>query len=148
MRAFLVATALLLPVSDAWPEGPKATDDARAVLGKWQVTSATQGGALLPGLQDMRIEFTAATLAMHVAVNGKHEPFVAAKYKLDTTKTPRAIDLIIELDPNRPIIQPGIYQIQGDELKLCLEAAGLLRPTKFESARDSTANLFVLKRIK
>src|SRR5262249_6009598 len=37
-------------------------------------------------------------------------------YKLDPTKTPKAIDLI---DAKRKDTRPGIYQLEGDDLKIC-----------------------------
>jgi hypothetical protein len=42
----------------------------------------------------------------------------------------------------------AIYALDGDELKLCLEAAGKPRPTKFESKPGDTTVVWVLKRAK
>ena len=45
------------------------------------------------------------------------------------------MDTTHEIDPGKPIVQLAIYSLDGDELKVCLEAAGKPRPTKFVRPR-------------
>ena len=48
----------------------------------------------------------------------------------------------------QPIVQLGIYSLEGDSLKLCLEAASRPRPKTLESKEGETTHAFVLKRTK
>ena len=57
----------------------------------------------------------------------------------------KTIDYRSDLLPDEPI--KGIYEIDGDSLKICFAIEGE-RPKKFESAEGSTTMLIVLKRIK
>ena len=70
------------------------------------------------------------------------------KYKLDSTQKPKVIDTTHETDPGKPILQLGVYSLDGDTLKLCLESAGKPRPAKLETKPQDTSVLFVLKRAK
>jgi uncharacterized protein (TIGR03067 family) len=63
--------------------------------------------------------------------------------KLDAAKTPKQIDL--ELN-DRTL--KGIYQIDGDMLKISYRLEGDERPTEFESKPDSGIVLVVHKRAK
>jgi hypothetical protein len=56
------------------------------------------------------------------------------------------MDTTHEIDPGKPIVQLAIYALDGDDLKLCLEAAGKPRPTRFESKKGDTTVMWVLKR--
>jgi uncharacterized protein (TIGR03067 family) len=74
-------------------------------------------------------------------VNGAMEEL---EYKLDPTAKPKRIDVIVEDGK----IARGIYQLEGDTLKLCFDKdAGGERPTKF-ATDDTTYGLIVLKRKK
>jgi uncharacterized protein (TIGR03067 family) len=68
-------------------------------------------------------------------------------YKLDTTKSPVAIDMDIKDGPVKEGKAIGIIQVKGDEITLCY-VMGDKRPTKFESTKDNGAFLFVLKKKK
>jgi hypothetical protein len=57
------------------------------------------------------------------------------------------MDTTHEIDPGKPIVQLAIYSLDGDELKVCLEAAGKPRPTKFVSKAGDTSVVWVLKRV-
>jgi uncharacterized protein (TIGR03067 family) len=71
---------------------------------------------------------------------GKHPP-IEFGFELDPSATPRTIDLSA-----RTKILPGIYQLKGDELRLCLSLED--RPTDFITRRGDKHELFVLQRVK
>ena len=147
MACAALGLALLLLGFASEPDKEKAAEE-KGLLGAWKVVASEQSGKRTDSFKGATFVFTADTLIMKNTLDGKEEPFAAAKYKLDPTKNPKSIDLSIELDPGKPIVQPGIYQLDGDELKFCLEAAGLPRPTKFETGATGTSNLFILTRMK
>jgi uncharacterized protein (TIGR03067 family) len=77
---------------------------------------------------------------------GKPDDKVETQYKVDPTKKPKTIDIAPET-PERGVIL-GIYEIEGDVLKICVGRPGKERPIKFETKSDSGHALTVLKRMK
>jgi uncharacterized protein (TIGR03067 family) len=60
--------------------------------------------------------------------------FVKARFVLDTSKTPHAIDYInLPAAPHAGKTQAGIYEITGNTLKICMAAPGKPRPSEFAS---------------
>jgi uncharacterized protein (TIGR03067 family) len=51
--------------------------------------------------------------------------------KLNTSASPKAIDLVARNGPPKGKTAPGIYQLDGDTLRLCLAMEGAERPAKF-----------------
>src|SRR5260370_37484818 len=55
----------------------------------------------------------------------------AATYHLDPTAAPKTLDLTFEFrQGNKETIQ-GIYELDGNHLKMCFDSFGEARPTKF-----------------
>jgi len=69
---------------------------------------------------------------------------ITLKYTLNSSQTPKHIDTTHELDPGKPIIQLGIYSLDGDTLTLSIASAEAPRPKGFSNKADVS---FVLKRI-
>jgi uncharacterized protein (TIGR03067 family) len=66
-------------------------------------------------------------------------------FKLDTTKTPRAMD-ITPAAGGKPIL--AIYKIEGDTFTMCYAMPGGERPKEFATKADSGHTLAVWKREK
>jgi uncharacterized protein (TIGR03067 family) len=74
-----------------------------------------------------------------VKVNGKNH--VSAKLVLRAEKKPNELDLVQETGP----VYKGIYEIDGDTLKICLclsSDADSERPKEFKSEEDSNTGVF------
>jgi uncharacterized protein (TIGR03067 family) len=69
-------------------------------------------------------------------------------FKIDTTKTPKEIDIMDESGMKNDKTKLGIYELDGDTYKFCLAQAGKPRPTDFTSKKDSGHSLGVTKRQK
>jgi len=75
-----------------------------------------------------------------------------AAYTLDPTRKPKAIDLTFDRGPAEGKTLPGIYELDGDELKICYvspdpeEGRGKGRPTGFAAKAGSGHLLWVFKR--
>lgn len=67
--------------------------------------------------------------------------------KLDESKTPRTIDIdgFAGKQNEKTKTYPGIYEIDGDKLRICYAETSSTRPSKFES--DGHNNLFECERI-
>jgi uncharacterized protein (TIGR03067 family) len=74
-----------------------------------------------------------------------------ATFKRDSAKKPHAIDLVFKEGPKEDIERKalGIYEVDGDNLKIAWKKDGGERPSKFAStAGDRTTEYLVLKREK
>jgi uncharacterized protein (TIGR03067 family) len=146
MKSLLTNLAVLCAATlfAAEMQGEKPKMDQELIQGTWKAVSAQESGKSPKIPDDLRFIITADTLMIK---RGKDDP-IGMKYKLDPSKKPKAMDTTHEIDPGKPISQLAIYALDGDELKLCLEAAGKPRPTKFESKAGDTTIVWVLKRAK
>ncbi len=70
--------------------------------------------------------------------------------KVDDAARPRAIDFIKFTRPNGDAAPEnlGIYEIDGDALKLCTGGLGNARPAEFKAGEGGPPNLLVLTREK
>jgi uncharacterized protein (TIGR03067 family) len=77
-------------------------------------------------------------------IQGKRQDIVTVK--LYPEKTPKALDLIIPGDILKDEPIRGIYQLEKDNLKVCLARLLDPRPTEFQSTPESMTLLIVLQR--
>jgi uncharacterized protein (TIGR03067 family) len=152
MRNFLVA--LCCAIGLAAPGGPGAAADDKADLekevkkfqGTWTFESSEAGGQQLPAgeLKELVITFAGDK---HTIKKGDQVVQVGAQ-KLDPSKSPKAIDVNMTEGPNKGVFMLGIYEINGDTLKVCFDPQGKKRPTEFKSAPGSANFVNVHKRVK
>jgi uncharacterized protein (TIGR03067 family) len=69
-------------------------------------------------------------------------------FTIDSTKTPKEIDILDESGVKNDKTKLGIYELNGDTYKFCLAPAGKPRPTEFTSKEGSGHSLGVNKREK
>ncbi len=131
-----------MPVIAADPKAESGKDE-KLILGHWLVTSLRQDGKELPKkeIAKVRIVFTDKRLSFGTV---GQEP-MRVNYTLDMAKTPGVIDTTHELQRGKPIVQLGIYSLEGDRLKLSIAAAGKARPKTF---CEKAATTFILRRSK
>lgn len=142
MSRFAAFIALIF-VTGAVATDKDTKSDQERIQGTWEVVSGETNGKAMPDAVGMKFVFTKDV--WRIGKDGKDG--LAVKYTLDPTKAPKAIDTTHELDPGKPIVQLGIYELKEDALKISLEAAGRGRPATFESKAGSTTTSFVLKRV-
>jgi len=123
-----------------------AVSDQERLQGAWEVVSAEVAGMQAPAAEvkgaRLTISGTTCTRQKTGQAQGERDSF-----KLDPNKTPKTIDLTIEEGPSKGQTGLGIYELNGDQLKLCLGRAGLPnRPTAFASPKGSDAQYVVLRR--
>jgi RNA polymerase sigma factor (sigma-70 family) len=120
--------------------GTSPVEEERAKLqGTWQVVSGETNGAELPEdvVKGMRLTFDGNKLKLVGRGEGGE-----ASYTLDPSQKPKTLDLRVS-DQEGAL---GIYELDGDKLRLCMvEPNGLTRPTEF--AGKDKAVLLVLKRL-
>jgi uncharacterized protein (TIGR03067 family) len=113
------------------------------LVGEWVQVSVSFRGKTYADT-DLRYEFTAdGKWLTHV----RHEKSPGeSQYTIDPEADPPAIDL--KTRTNWPSTQ-GIFKIDGDTLTIALpQDRRTVRPTDFETPKDSKVAVFVFKRVK
>jgi uncharacterized protein (TIGR03067 family) len=74
--------------------------------------------------------------------------YAKIRVKLDPSASPKLVDISVAGGTQKGAVIKGIYQLKGDELKVCARVFGNGRPTEFASPAGSSIVLLVLKRQK
>jgi uncharacterized protein (TIGR03067 family) len=69
-------------------------------------------------------------------------------YKVDVSKKPNQIDMTFTEGPEKDKTMVGIYELDGDTYRVCVNPTGKGRPTEFASKPGSGHVLEVLNRVK
>ncbi len=146
--------ALFCAVGFAASGGPVALADDKAELekevrkfqGTWTFESSEAGGRGLPAgeLKGLILTFEGDR---HTVRKG-NEVIQVGTQKLDPSQSPKAIDVTMTEGPSKGAVMLGIYEIDGDTLKVCFDPRGKKRPTEFKSAPGSENFVNVHKRVK
>src|SRR4051812_37828170 len=139
MKTLTLLAAFLIP-SALQAEGKKpAAKDEDKIQGTWQMVSGEKGGNAAPDkfVQAFRLTFKAEGKITAVSKGEEKE----GTFKVDAAKKPRQIEISIEGKTLE-----GIYELDGDGLKLCLGEGS--RPAEFKSPEGSKTMLMMLKREK
>ena len=68
---------------------------------------------------------------------------------LDPTKTPKAIDIEVASGEHKGVVYLGIYELDGDTLRICFAMPDRpVRPTEFSAGKGSVRALSEFKREK
>src|SRR5262245_12475340 len=114
--------------------------------GSWTIESSVTGGTELPAdqLKGFVVTFEGNTQTLKKS----DEVIQVGTQKLYPSKSPKAIDVRMTEGPNKGAVMLGIYEIDGDTLKVCFDPQGKKRPTEFKSAPGSETFVNVHKRVK
>ena len=69
-------------------------------------------------------------------------------FKLDPSAMPQLFDLTVAAGVQKDAVMEGIYELKGDQLRICLKVLGQERPAEFTSPEGASVALLVLKREK
>jgi uncharacterized protein (TIGR03067 family) len=126
-----------------------AAKEQEKLAGVWQVEMYEyEGRQAAPAVvQEMKLTFTNDRLTLTKPRSGPDRVFT---FKLDPTKTPKAIDTTAQDGPYKGEVARGIYDLDGDRLRICLPDDPVIRerPTTFETKAGSRLVLLVMKRTK
>src|SRR5262249_38289862 len=152
MRISLVALFCAVGFAASGGSGTLADDKAdleeevKKFQGTWTFESSETGGMKLPAgeLRGLILIFEGDK---HTLKKGDDVIQVGTQ-KLDPSKSPKSIDVTMTEGPNKGKVMLGIYEIDGDTLKVCFDPQGKKRPTEFKSAAGSENFVNVHKRVK
>jgi uncharacterized protein (TIGR03067 family) len=147
-----LGTSLLLvglPNAFGDPQDDAVKKELKAMAGTWRPVSAENNGFKVPedGRKDTRRALDA---------DGKwtmrrgDETVLEWKVKtLDPTKTPKAIDIEVASGSYKGVVYLGIYEFDGDTLRICFAMPDRpVRPTEFSAGKGSVRALSEFKREK
>src|SRR5437660_163197 len=139
----VLAAVALLPLVVAGDDDTKK--ELERFRGTWRFESIEMEGKAVPAdvLKDAVLTLDGDKFTVKV-------PMVTYKgtFKVDVSKKPKTIDVTYTEGPEKGKTSRGIYELEGDTYKVCMDPEGKQRPTKFETKKDSPFILEVLKREK
>ena len=146
---FLASGLLVAAAGPTKDDAPK--NDLDKLQGTWLTISLVSDGKTLVTETDAPKPGPATKLAYDgdkwmIKVGDK--TVASGVTKLDSTKTPKEIDILDESGTRNAKTQLGIYTLDGDTYTYCLAPAEKPRPTEFTSKEGSKHSLGVSKREK
>jgi uncharacterized protein (TIGR03067 family) len=130
------------------PQDEPLKAEIKRLQGNWKLVGAIMSGHQLTdeelGVADLdHVVFSNDT----VSLNKAGEKDSKAKYRLDSGKRPKEIDMIPADGPYKGKTTRWIYVLEGDSLKLCYDAEQITRrPTSLTSTEDSNRVILLLQR--
>ena len=125
----------------AWAAGSARADDKANLQGAWLIEKGVEDGVEMTAKdrEKLKVEFKGDKILLH-----EDKMVETDGFRLDAGKSPKAIDVIPEKKDEKPLL--GIYQLEGDILKLCFSHQGQKRPGEFASTKELGTLLLYLKR--
>lgn len=146
MRKLLLLPALaslLLLAAGSWADDKAGTD----IKGRWTITAGENEGKQVSAdkLTGNRVVITDDTIA---ALDKEQQKLYVATYKLDRSKQPMAISMVVAEGKDKGKKAEGIIVVKDDELRLAYSLEGAA-PKDFRTAdKDKGHQLsFTLKRL-
>lgn len=130
------------------PDADAVKKELAKFQGTWRVVAVEENGAALP---DDKLREANGTVTIEgdkhtLKYNGQLVGTVTIT--IDPTAKPRRYDMTIPEGPEKGKVQLGIYELDGETWKLCLNKTGGDRPTEFSGKADSGWVLVVMKKVK
>ncbi len=120
--------------------------ETKKFQGTWMFESSEAGGQKLSA-DDLKGLILTFEGDKHTVKKGD-EVIQVGTQKIDPSKSPKTIDVTMTEGPSKGKVMLGIYEFDGDTLKVCFDAEGKKRPTEFKSAAGSPTFVNVHKRVK
>ena len=130
---------------DGGTPSPVPHADLADIRGKWKVVSADGDAARArPSDYDFELEFTAEALTRKGEANTVRRP-----YRVGPTTSPKQIDFLVDSNGVANIEERGVYELDGDTLRLAFHAdKPSRRPKSFDNEEPGSAKVvLVLNRV-
>ena len=122
----------------------KNTGPSTELEGNWQMVSGVMDGA---AMQPSDVQWVRRVMTGNeTKVTAGPQTMLQATFTHDPTKSPKTIDYVITAGANKGKTQIGIYEFEGDLLRICMAAPGHARATSFESTKGDKRTFTVWKR--
>jgi uncharacterized protein (TIGR03067 family) len=141
-----VALVLTCGVSGAFADEDAAQTDQARLTGVWSFSLVKFNGQTRPEIPFPGNKMIISRDGRYVVVQGTR--ITRGSVKVDPTKTPKHYDFVVTSGPRKGLTAPGIYELAGDTLTICLPFLKQERPTEL-AAKEGDGCLFqVFKREK
>jgi uncharacterized protein (TIGR03067 family) len=126
-------------------EGAKGV--AAKLVGTWEVVTGEKGGQKEPAerIKGTEVQFTRETIV--VTTKNAARAF-RASYKLGLERKPYAITMKALDGPDKGKAALGVFELDGNNLKLCYALPGEKAPEDFTTRPGSSRLLFTMRRAK
>lgn len=147
-------TGLLVLVVGGWlmaADGPKeeaARKDLDRMQGTWMVTVHELNGQKTTAEQNQEAKSKLVVKGDKYTVYFGDQRITEGVLKLDPTRKPRTIDALAADGPAKGQAMPGIYELEGDDMRVCFGQPGKERPTAFATQAGTNQILLGYKRVK
>ena len=150
--AILLGTCFLLvgcgtPTVSGDPSEDASKKELKAIAGMWRPVSAENNGFKVTE-DDLKGTRRSLDADGKWCVRQGDKTVVEWKVKsLDPTKTPKAIDIEVASGEYKGVVYLGIYELDGDTLRICFAMPDRpVRPTEFSAGQGSVRALSEFKR--
>jgi len=142
---FLILAFVALASGAGKQKEDVAVDELQRLQGTWTFVALEVDGAKLP---------EAMLVGSNIIIKGNtFKSFSGGvtyegTISIDVSRNPKTLDLIFADGPEKGKTAPGIYELGGDSLRICLSLGASSRPTEFATKQGSGHALETLKREK
>jgi uncharacterized protein (TIGR03067 family) len=123
-----------------------AKKDMDALQGNWVMQVGESNGEKLP--EEVAKTYKRTITKDKLTITRGGEELYQGSFKIDPTKKPKSIDVTIETGPNKGATMIGIYELDGDTLKVCMVPPGTPRPSEFTGKAGSNQTCAIWKKEK
>jgi uncharacterized protein (TIGR03067 family) len=142
----MVLGVALLLAAGAPSKDELAKKDLDAMKGSWQAVGGEEDGKPVKEEDAKKFKLSVDGDNYTFTVEGMSEE--KGTFKVDPGQKPKALDVLIMTGEDKGKTQLGVYDIDGDTLKLCFVPPGAERPKALAAKEGSMSSLFVFKRQK
>ncbi|MBI3410190.1 MAG: TIGR03067 domain-containing protein [Planctomycetes bacterium] len=133
----LFTSTLFLPAG-----GGEGKTDLELFEGKWAIERLEETGK--KASEEFVKTLEAVVKGDQITLRAKDNVVLELRIKIDPTKKPKTIDFTHLAGEDKGKTELGIYNLEGDTLRFCIDESGKNRPTEFKSTPET--NLVILKR--
>jgi uncharacterized protein (TIGR03067 family) len=132
--------------------GDDKKSDVDKLQGTWVAVSIESDGKMVPEEKVKNVKMVIKDDTMSITTGGPGRQAPPAMYKLDEKKKLKTIDITAGgrdgSGKKTDDVLPGIYEFDGDTLKICLGLPGKDRPTELSAKEGAKQTLYTYKREK
>jgi uncharacterized protein (TIGR03067 family) len=141
----LVALIVVLGLPLALRSAEDAGKELDHLQGSWSLVAAEEAGKNQTELKGRNFSVVVKGDVWSIKYEGQSKS-LDMKLELDPSSKPKAVNFISTLRDN--VRAHGIYELEGDTLKVCWAKAGHTRPSEFKTCAGDKCILLTLKRVK
>jgi uncharacterized protein (TIGR03067 family) len=141
---FVLSVSLLV----AADEPKKDKKDLDLMQGTWQVVASESAGMKAPkeNLEQAKLRLTLK--GNKFVYKSGDKTLLEGTFEIDPTKKPKLLDAKGTSPMGKVTATTGIYELNGDTMRVCFVVQGEKRPTVFVSKPGSKVTIIEYKRVK